>query len=184
MIKRTFLALDIPCEIPLQLKKRIDIPLLTNPQIRWERDEKIHVTLKFLGDTNIKIIDALWNSVKSVMQSVLPFHLSIIGFDFFYRNRIPSIFFARIENNEKLNLLVKEINSICNSYGFEEEKKPFHPHLTLLRIKNNSIINELTKIKEIEFERIDFLGNNITFYESQLIQKGSIYLPLYSCNLN
>ena len=78
---RLFIAFDTPAPVKSRAQEIIHTLRTANADVSWERDEKMHCTLKFLGDTDserISEIHACLDHVSAV-TSPLPHCVSIAG---------------------------------------------------------------------------------------------------------
>ena len=62
-----------------------------------------------------------------------------------------------------------------NAVGFEREKRPFKPHLTLLRLKGGEDPRLLENLLSYETPHEEFMADEIALMKSELLPKGSIY---------
>ena len=75
---RSFIAIELPPEIKLELA-RLQDRLKENgqPRIKWVNPEGIHLTLKFLGDTNPAMVDKINKALADTASSTPPFTLDL-----------------------------------------------------------------------------------------------------------
>lgn len=174
MTNRIFVGLDIPNSIKEDIiSQRDQIYGLPN-DLNWENESKLHITLKFLGDVGENLSDLIFQRMESIQFS--KFTVKFDRFSFFKRNGQLSIMFAAIRNNPAILELYKIIEDECNLIGFNKEKRKFHPHITMLRIKGKEDINRLIKFNNTEIKIPEFEVNTFSIYESVLHQTGSEYL--------
>ena len=104
---------------------------------RWEPKEKLHLTLKFIGDVSDEMIDKISNELLFVnnYQSI---KCSFSKFGFFYRDNKPKILWAGLDVDDSLFDMITEVNTRLEKLSIPIEKRKFNPHITLLRIKNRS----------------------------------------------
>jgi RNA 2',3'-cyclic 3'-phosphodiesterase len=183
---RTFISITLPLPT-LEKIKNIQIDLQKGLQngVSWISPNSIHLTLKFLGDTNNDQIAEISAGLREICTHVRPFMLTCGGLGCFPDNRHPSVIWVGIARDNSLNALVGEIEELCYTAGFPREKRMFSPHLTLGRIRtplqsldleflNNQMKNRSTlTISEIEVDEIDLM-------KSDLQPKGAIYSLLNS----
>ena len=149
---------------------------------KWEQLEKIHLTLKFIGDIKEELVNEVMKKI-SFINGYKKFECGFDKFDFFYRNGKPSIFFLKLLMEERINELVVRLNDELEPIGIPSEKKEFHAHLTLLRIKGNEEIDPLKKMKDIVLKN-KFTADEIALYQSRLLAHGSSYKELLNYKLN
>lgn len=101
-------------------------------------------------------------------------------FGFFPDLKRPRVFYVGIEAGEELGSLVQEIEARLESQGIAKETRPFEPHLTLARLKNNEGLAELrNRIASLPAQ--DFGGGSATefhLYQSVLQSGGALYKKL------
>lgn len=180
MMIRAFIALEIPDPVLDEIIKIRDRVIVNSERFRWESKDKLHVTLKFLGDTDDFNVKEIFITMKKELAKYSKFNLSLSHFGFFKSNGVPRILWIGTKENLELEKFVYEIDILCSGFGFEREKRKFKPHITLLRIKNEKWIEELTPLINYKMQEISFISNKITMFQSQLTKAGSIYKPLES----
>lgn len=125
---RLFFAIQPPRKIQKELS------LVAKKQVqhyggRSIKPENIHLTLFFLGKTDIDKIDALNSAVKNITART--FNLTIGKTRFWKRNQIV---YAHVEiYPPELFSLVDEIKNAVHNSGFEFDNRTFKPHITLVR---------------------------------------------------
>lgn len=85
-----------------------------------------------------------------------------------------------VEEREALTSLQKQIETQLEKIGFQPEDRPFHPHLTLGRMKSSrgkeELAGRMEKHKEEEFG--DLRVERVVLFKSDLRPSGSIYTAL------
>ncbi len=132
---RLFIALIIPEEIKDKIFHYCAEVTKNLSGYKWEPKEKIHLTLKFIGDIKAELLPEIINEIKFV-ENYTSFKCSISKFGFFFRDNQARILWCNFETDEKLFELVRELNIRLTKFDIEAEKRKFKGHLTLLRIKN------------------------------------------------
>lgn len=143
----------------------------------WVRPENVHLTLKFLGSINETQVETLEAAMKLAASSVRPFTLSAHGLGAFPTMKAPRIIWIGIVKNDTLNHLYGSIEEELSRIGFEKERRAFHPHLTLCRVRSTAGSIDLTKTAE-GFHAdapIAFPVESIGLYKSVLTPKGALY---------
>jgi RNA 2',3'-cyclic 3'-phosphodiesterase len=180
---RTFLALEIPDYAIHKIIELRDLSLGLLPGIKWEPREKLHITLKFLGDTDEEDIDRIICSIEEIIKGHDELELSFSGFGVFSKGGEPKILWAGINKSLPLDRLVSDIDSVLKLYGVPEDKRSYNPHITLLRIKNSSHLRKLLTLTKAEIPFTEFTTGKISFYESRLLSQGSVYNLIKFFNL-
>ena len=90
-----------------------------------------------------------------------------------------------VEGKEALVSLQQQIEVLLEKIGFQAEDRPFHPHLTLGRVKSSrgreELVGRMEKYREEEFG--DFLVERVNLFKSDLRPSGPIYTPLREIKL-
>jgi 2'-5' RNA ligase len=82
---------------------------------------------------------------------------------------------------ERIYELVSRINHELEILNIPLEKKEFHPHVTLLRIKGSDM-EALRKLTDTVLNN-KFTADEIALYQSRLLPHGSIYKELINYKL-
>jgi RNA 2',3'-cyclic 3'-phosphodiesterase len=103
------------------------------PQLKWVRPENLHVTLKFLGETDPQKLGPLQNALSAV-RSPEPVNLEFRGLGFFPNEIRPRVLWAGMEASVNLKTLAADVDQAVHQIGFTLEERLYAPHLTLARI--------------------------------------------------
>ena len=133
---RLFAALKIPEEIKDKIFGYCFDSVENPSEYKWEAKEKIHLTLKFIGDVKDELLPEIINEIEFVKR-YSSFNCTISKFGFFFRDNEARILWSNIEIDDSIISLVQEINDRLSKFNIEIEKRKFKGHLTLLRIKKN-----------------------------------------------
>ena len=185
LIFRLFIAIDPPEDTINKLTFSINsLKDFTSPRIKWVNPENIHLTLKFLGGIAENKIPSIINVLNFVSGKQVNFDLTLGKLGSFPNWRKARIIWVGIEKSEKLNDLAKTLDMRFLSLGFPQETRPFSPHITLGRVKENlnqkeysTLENETKKAEKIYGH---FTVRSICLYESQLYANGPMYSLKYS----
>lgn len=187
MKKRIFIAVDISDEardaaagyIEVLSKRFPDIP------VKWEKPEKLHLTLKFLGSTEEEVVESIREIVDRAAKQVEPFEIRITGTGAFPSVKSPRVLWWGVEEpTGTMKQLAKDIDNECARHGFEPEKRSFKPHLTLARIRDPRVAGDVGKAHaESEFAVVSYICKEIVVYESHLGRGGSTYTKLHTAKL-
>jgi len=178
---RCFVAIDLPPEIKAEIGRQqaaIRAALAQAPsrghEINWTRPEGIHLTLKFLGETDrdSQVIEAL--------KGTGPFEkfcVEVKGFGFFPDARRPRVLWTGIEAPPALAELATRVETAMEKLGFAPEGRAFTPHLTLARFKSprsQPAIEAFVK-QHGEWSLGRFEVSEFFLFESKLSPRGAEY---------
>lgn len=103
---------------------------------RLTAPERVHITLKFLGDVPPDDLPRLTSALERMHLPGSPFEAATSGFGVFPSARRARILWAGIgEGSEGLAALARAVETALEPAGFAAEEKPFVPHLTLGRAR-------------------------------------------------
>jgi 2'-5' RNA ligase len=164
-------------EVQTELKNRImNVNKDFIHKIRWEKSDKFHITLFFIGDTDndkyLLINEALHETESSSRIGEINFSFNTINA--FPNLRYPRVLILELTNADKaVYELSDKINFSFSGMGIKSDKK-FHPHITLGRVKRDCKLN-LTEIKkELKF-KYEFSVSDFYLMKSELKAFGSEY---------
>lgn len=181
MKNRLFVSLNLPVDIIEQIILIRD-DIWDDKNLKWEPKEKLHLTIKFIGDVSPQITDNISNELMFI-ENYSSIKCEFNKFDFFYRDGKPKIIWVGLETDVFLKRLIAEINDRLSKYSISVENRKFNPHITLLRIKNDMGINFVNSFKNFTFKPILFMANSISLYKSILHPEGSIYSEIKNYKL-
>lgn len=142
---RLFVAAFPPDEVVKKLTATMQILQKAVPQraVAWTEPEKIHITLHFLGGVESGKIGAYQEALARVCDAASPFSLRAGGLGCFPGPQRPRILWVGLrENVEALRTLHGRLEPEFVQLGYSPEARPFHPHLTMGRVKE---LNPKTK---------------------------------------
>ncbi len=177
---RLFVAIETPHDLIPQIAAIRDRLRESHADAKWESDEKLHATLKFLGNTDEKLLPEIVSYLEGVSQRFTRLDVRYRGVGCFPNIRSPRVVWVGMEDlGGSLALLHDAIESGLVSFGFEKEDRAFHPHVTLGRVKGDRRINSLLRMMEsITFESQPVRIQDVALIKSELKPSGSVYTTL------
>ncbi len=176
---RLFVALDIPEETRETLAKYIREFAKACRGANWVRAEILHITLKFIGETEEAQLPAIQKSLAEV-KAREAIEIVFRHFGFFPNERHPRVFWAGMEAGPSLAELAKRIDEKLAPLDIPRETRDFRPHLTLARFKS---IEGLPKLRDMiaglttqELGRV--VAREFHLYRSNLKRSGAEHLRL------
>ena len=133
---RTFVAIFPPPEVREALFQAAR-KLPASKDFRLVARERIHLTLKFLGDVAEGDLDNVKRALQPIRERHDPFEVSTSTFGAFPSERKASILWAGIEEGkEHLRAVAENVEDLLAPTGFDRETRPYLPHLTLGRARS------------------------------------------------
>ncbi len=176
---RLFVAIPVPEYV----RRRLGELEREMPGLNWVRATNMHLTLKFIGETDPEQIDPIRESLRSIR--VRRFLLGVSGLGVFPPRGNPAVLWAGLGSaHPHLFQLHKRVNDVLYGWGIEPDRRVFQPHITLARCKGAaaSVRNLIRKREALETAlfRVEQFG----IYSSELGSRGPIYRCLESYGLD
>ena len=187
---RTFIAIDLPPPLRNRLADiRNRLPAGPARAIRWIPPDGIHLTLRFLGDIDPARAPAVEDRLAAAALQTGKFSLELAGPGAFPTSGPPSVFWVGLGGEvQRLASLHARVEGGLSTIGFEPERRPFHPHLTIARISSQARTREALDARSAFLRvRIEpgqrFDARSITLWRSHLLQAGARYESLATAEL-
>jgi 2'-5' RNA ligase len=179
---RLFVAVDTPPDVRRELVRVRDDLRRLHADVRWEPDGKLHCTLKFIGDVPEPVLPALGDALAAISARTPPMEVRYAGVGCFPDIRRPKIIWAGMRDpTGGLAALAESVDITCATCGFAREQRPFHPHVTLGRVKSLVSSNDLlSRIESVTFESPTVMIREILLVRSTLKPSGSVYSTVRS----
>jgi RNA 2',3'-cyclic 3'-phosphodiesterase len=154
--KSVFIAVNLPEEI----KRKLSVyrNQFSEVPARWTKEQKLHITIAFLGFVSEQEIKKLKQSLSDIACHKNRFKLKIkkIAYNSF---KDSSMIWALVDDSEDLTKIVKDFSAFSET---------FIPHITMARIKSWDF-RKLDEIPEIDQDvSLEFDVESIELMESKL----------------
>lgn len=180
---RGFIAIDIKATPQItSFEKEI---AKTGADVKLVEPGNIHITVKFLGDTDENHIDAIEQSMKESVLAIKPFLITLKGTGVFPNQNYMKVLWIGIIDEGNIETIVHAIDEKLEPLGFKKENRGFSPHLTVGRVKTARNKDQLLKVIE-NYKAVEFTiqkVQSITLKKSELTPKGPIYTTLREVSL-
>lgn len=191
-MQRLFIAITLPDDLrkALSVARRQLQRKLTAYPLRWAPIENMHLTLKFLGDTDPARIDAIVKNLNRVAARHRAFSLAVGGLGVFPDAKRPRVLWVGVRDDDRRLLhLAADVDRALAKSGWQREKRPFSGHLTLARVKKMARNSERRALGEHVatlrgYEKLGVLPvTALHLIRSQLQPNGAIYTDLARISL-
>ncbi|HEX8668157.1 MAG TPA: RNA 2',3'-cyclic phosphodiesterase [Allosphingosinicella sp.] len=140
---------------------------------RWQTDDQIHLTLRFIGEVDRHLARDIDAALASVHHP--RFEIALDGLGFFDRRGDPVTLWAGLRPHEPLRTLHKKIDQALTSAGVAPDRRAYVPHITLARLSRGSgpvrdFIQGCGGLGSASFPVDEF-----RLYESRLTPEGADY---------
>jgi 2'-5' RNA ligase len=174
---RCFIAIGIPENIQKDIMEVMDLLKKNDADVKWVNPEKLHLTLKFLGNTPQTLLPKIKETLSKAVSPYSPFYIKIYGTGVFPNKRHPRVIWIGTKDSEVLTELRNDIEHSISLLGYQQEDKEYNPHLTLGRVRSQKgivhIMNNLENFKNKDFGTI--CVESIKLMRSDLGPQGSKY---------
>jgi len=183
---RAFVAVNISDGQRSEVGSVLDRLHAYDVRIKWVEIGNLHITLKFLGDTEEKQLPDMYDAIAESVSDARPFDLSLKNLGCFPNIHRPRVIWVGIENGyDGLRDLSRRVERAVEPFGFAPEKRKFSGHLTLGRVKDNRNVERLTgDLPKFQIETSMTTVSDFVFYRSVLRPQGPVYTPLKTFELS
>jgi 2'-5' RNA ligase len=189
-IIRSFIAIELPEAVKTGLQQlQTELTLPQYSFVKCVAPEGIHLTLKFLGNIPAKKVSDITGVMVQASQGVNPFQLQLTEVGAFPNLKRPRVVWVGIKGEvDKLVGWQQRLDNGLVPLGFAKEARPFSPHLTLARLRDNCSpgdrlhFGEMVASSHVEVD-YNFTVNSLNLMRSQLFPTGAVYSSLAEVKL-
>lgn len=172
---RGFIAMEINAT-PNILELEKDIKK-TGADVKLVEPQNIHITLKFLGDTQENLIDDIEQIMKDSVKEIKPFTINLEGTGVFPNDNYIRVVWIGIKDWQIISTIANTIDEKLSKLGFKKEKRGFSAHLTIGRVKTaknkEGLLKIIKKYSDEKFSNQEI--GSIKLKKSDLTPAGPIY---------
>src|SRR5262249_37378934 len=180
---RLFVAIEISAEIRQRINGFVTQARSRVTNARWVHPDGLHITLKFLGIVGEEKRPLIEQTLCQIHATRFEVSLEKIGV--FPNPRSPRVLWVGVESGPELAILATGTDQALASVGFEREKRPFTPHVTVARFKETTRTRSVDSVlAEPSLSFGTMTATEFHLYESKLSPKGASYSQLASFALS
>ena len=182
---RLFIALPLEASVRDYLEKLIRDLREQGADVKWVAAENIHLTIRFLGATDDRLIPGLSAIIDDIGSRFAAIDTVIDRIGGFPNLQLPNIFWVGLKGRiDLLSQIAAEVESAVRTCGFAPETKGFRSHLTLGRVKKTRGIGPLLAyLPMLKVKPLPVHFDRMVLYQSTLTPSGPIYRPLHEKQL-
>ncbi len=183
---RAFIAIPIigePCRRVTQWMQSVQPAA---PAVRWMAEEGLHVTLKFFGEIDEREMVEIARGLQRVAADHGAFEMRLEGLGAFPSiDRPRTVWIGIGGGTEPLCALHDDLDRAFRESGYSFERRRYHPHLTIGRLRDKSGIGELPDLlaANAEIELGTAAADEVVLVAWLRHRDGATYTPLASCRL-
>ncbi len=177
--------LFVACEVPEDIRETIGeviegLKAKSGTAVRWIRPDGVHVTLKFLGEVPTKKLPAVKLAIQEAVVGHPPFELEFSNIGTFGGREGLRLMWAGIAGDVlRLEALVRAVNAALAVVGFEPERRPFRPHLTLGRVRDEISTRHRAEIEvavgKTGVPQVSWRTAQVSLMRSRITSAGATY---------
>ena len=176
---RVFCAIELPetaRELVLRHIARLK-DVVPDAKASWSRDANLHLTLKFLGEIPQNSVSDLSNAASRAVAELAPFSIRLEETGIFPKHGQPRVLWIGItDSSGNLGELHARLEDESANAGFAGDDRPFHPHLTLARLRQPRHARTLAAAhQQLEFEPAEIAVSELLVIKSELSSTRSKY---------
>lgn len=189
----TLLRVFIAVEIPLQIRKAVveqteAVRRAVGPLIRWVPLENLHLTLKFIGEVSPANVELLSEMLSAEVKGCAPFPVQVGNLGAFPNPRRARVIWIGMQAPPILISLQHAIEAAAARLGYEADGRPFSPHLTIGRVRQQVSSAEQGQIRSaLDAAHVGDLGTTMVeavhLFKSDLQSGGAVYTRLFTAPL-
>ncbi|MCO6455663.1 MAG: RNA 2',3'-cyclic phosphodiesterase [Pirellulaceae bacterium] len=185
---RTFVALELAPDVCSRAGELIAKLRASQAQVSWVPPDRMHLTLKFLGEVPEQDLADVCRVVADVCRETPEFDLRCGGAGAFPNVERPRTVWLGVSlGEEPLEKLQAAVERALGRLGFRQERRRYQGHLTLGRVRGAG--PELQALGALLRQYADFqtpvmLADEVRVYGSYLDRTGPTYEVLGSCPLS
>ena len=172
---RLFVALRLPPAIRQSL---LDI-MEGVPSARWQDDEQLHVTLRFIGEVERPVAEDVAVALSQVVAPAPTISLAGVG-RFEKRGRTDALW-AGVTPHDALAALHRKVDQACVRAGLAPEHRAYLPHITVARLARSAGSGPAIDhwlADHVGLASAPFPLPHLVLYQSHLGRDGATYEPV------
>jgi len=176
---RVFCAVELPQSARRLVLEHIARLKEKLPQAKasWARDANLHLTLKFLGEIPTASVADFSTAVSRAVSATQAFSIRFEQTGVFPTHGQPRVLWIGVNDlSAKLTDLHARLEEESAQAGFAKETRPFHPHLTVARLRQTDNARALANAhKQMEFDPLEVAVAELLVIRSELSSEGPKY---------
>lgn len=151
--------------------------------LRWVAPARYHVTVHYLGWVKSEAVPAIRDQVGNAIASQKSFEMRCRDLGAFPTIDKAQVLWAGIDDGQgELGALAANIADAMSGLGFPKDPRPFHPHVTMARLKTPADLSKL--IQEVPAHVFSKSSvESLILYKTSVESRASEYEKIASWDL-
>jgi 2'-5' RNA ligase len=174
---RAFVAIDVSDRVRAQIGELLaKLKKERESGVRWVRPEVMHLTLAFLGEVKPDFIESSKRQLEQVVPQFRQFETRMAGLGAFPTPSRARVVWVGMEHGKaELCRVQAAVAQALKRIGFQPERRPFSPHLTLGRLREPG---DVSPVVVTPFESEPFAIDRLILFRSVLRPEAPEYVRL------
>ena len=136
---RLFVAVPLPAEVTRLVGELVQDLASEGWPVRWVAADTAHITLQFIGETPPERAELLRLALAAPVAKNAAFNLRTADLGVFPNQRRPRVIWLGLYGPaHRLESLQRDIAATLREMDVALDDKPFHPHITLGRVRDGA----------------------------------------------
>jgi RNA 2',3'-cyclic 3'-phosphodiesterase len=176
---RAFLAIELSHELKNEIEQLVGRARNLCQGFRFIVHDSWHLTLHFFGSVEVNLIERVKPALNEALTDVSPFSISLEEVGVFPGNKRPSVLWVGVgQGRAELIALKRAVDSVLGKLKYQVETRPFHPHVTVARVKRGGPAPTVSADLTFRSEKDDLI-KEIILFRSDLLPRGAKYTALF-----
>jgi 2'-5' RNA ligase len=158
------------------------------PSVKWVPTQQIHLTLRFFANLSGEDAERVKEALRTATTGTPAGFVRLCGIGAFPDVRRPRVIWVGLEDPDAyLRQLYDRLSVSLDQQGLPPEDRPFHPHVTLGRVRNPTRLhtgsNPIREAVIPEAAAVPFPVSELILFQSVLSSQGPAYTELFTARL-
>jgi 2'-5' RNA ligase len=179
---RAFIAIELPDPVKASISRiQASVRRDEHTSVKWVNPESVHLTLKFLGNIDPKLIPDIGRAMSQAAAGLGPVRLELSELGAFPNLRAPRVVWVGLEGDiSTLRVLYRQVEDRLG--------RAFSPHLTLGRVRQGAARPEQQRLAQAISstkldERAAFEAGSVSLMRSTLTRAQAIHSRILEARL-
>ena len=152
----------------------------------WVAGGSWHLTYAFLGEQDERVARTIGSRLPEALEGITRYEGALSGGGFFPDERRPKVGWLALESPAPLMRIADAVRRMLDAERVEYDRKPFRPHLTIVRIRDRWSARDVAELREAcnALGRVEMSAGRVSLYRSELLPGGAKHHELAGVTLS
>ena len=183
MAFRAFISVDLP---ELEAMKALAEEMRrTGAPLKIVDLARVHLTLKFLGETEEALVPKIVESMRASVAGIRPFMVRLVGTGAFPNLHRMNVLWVGMEGADPLVEIARRLEAGLEPLGYPRENRDFSPHITIARSKDRRGLDAVRRVLEARAKDVfgEVYVDRVRLKRSVLTPQGPVYSTVEETSL-